>query len=647
MSYQLNKTDGTLLTELIDGQIDQDSTNITLFGKNYTGYGEHLNENFIKILENFSNTSAPSNPLTGQTWWDSSENRLKVYDGSLWKSSGGPYVQTQRPQMVAGDLWINNQTNQVFAYDGTDDILIGPVYTSLQGKSGFETASILDTQSRSRSVLKLFIGNQLVAVYSNLEFTPAVGQQIPELVTDENTNGTIYKGINTVDKSNFVFGGTAESAEGLTAGDGTLIAASQLLRSDADNITVGTFEIQNADGLTIGAAQNNIQKVIGNNFRIENQILNQNLALRVRSGAYSGTIVDAVYIDAQNARVGIFNDSPQYTLDITGDVRLSGNLVLDGVATNVFVNDITVQDKTIELASSSDSTIGDDTLVDGGGIILNSLDGDKSYLWNNSTNSWTSNVNIDLSTSSLAYKINGSTKLTTDSLSNILYADDLVRVGTLQNLDVDNVNINGNVIKAGTRVALGDPADNPTTLQLTGTNGINITGYGDIAVTDNQKITGVANPTSNQDVATKAYTDATVVLETIAMSMDISGLTDPNPPGVGDGPVNNMISYLNLLYPPASTNNGKVARILAVSYTGSSVSGINIQVDEVGSTDANTVLTISKIPVDANGTLNESVVQDIASTNPASGTVTLTPTRYLMVFTSNGVTWTHSSTSSL
>ena len=46
MSYKINKTDGTLLVDLVDGRIDTDSTDVTLFGKNYTGYGEFLNENF-------------------------------------------------------------------------------------------------------------------------------------------------------------------------------------------------------------------------------------------------------------------------------------------------------------------------------------------------------------------------------------------------------------------------------------------------------------------------------------------------------------------------------------------------------------------------------------------------------------------------
>ena len=99
MSYQLNKTDGTILTDLIDGQIDTTSTNLVLIGRNYTGYGEYFNENFIKLLENFSNTASPSNPLTGQTWWDTGDQRLKVYDGAQWKASGGPFVQSTRPQM--------------------------------------------------------------------------------------------------------------------------------------------------------------------------------------------------------------------------------------------------------------------------------------------------------------------------------------------------------------------------------------------------------------------------------------------------------------------------------------------------------------------------------------------------------------------
>ena len=248
MSYQLNRTDGTLLTALIDGQIDTASTNLTLVGKNYTGYGEAFNENFIKLLENFNNTSAPSNPLTGQTWWDSSAGRLKVYDGTVWKASGGPFVQSTNPTMVAGDLWINNLTNQVYAYDGTDTILIGPQYSVAQQKSGFEIGQILDNQSRSRTVAYLYVGGVLKAVISDVEFTPAYAERVVGLVNANNLNGVIYEGYNLIDKANFKWHGIANSSLALTDAQGITKTAEQFLASNANNVTTGALTIQNSGG---------------------------------------------------------------------------------------------------------------------------------------------------------------------------------------------------------------------------------------------------------------------------------------------------------------------------------------------------------------------------------------------------------------
>ena len=59
MAYRINKTDGSILTDLNDGVVDTTTTDITLIGKNYSGFGEALNENLVKMLENFSSTSAP------------------------------------------------------------------------------------------------------------------------------------------------------------------------------------------------------------------------------------------------------------------------------------------------------------------------------------------------------------------------------------------------------------------------------------------------------------------------------------------------------------------------------------------------------------------------------------------------------------
>ncbi|MBO01962.1 MAG: hypothetical protein CMG35_12095 [Candidatus Marinimicrobia bacterium] len=614
MSYQLNKTDGTLLTSLIDGQIDQASTNLTLVGKNYTGYGEAFNENFIKLLENFSNTSAPSNPLTGQLWWDTSNARLKVYTGTQWKASGGPFVQNTQPTMVAGDLWIDNLNNQLYAFDGTDTTLVGPQYTTAQKKSGFEIGTILDNQSRSRTVAYLYIGGTLSAVLSSLEFTPTYSQRVLGLVdASTNPNGIIYEGVNIINNSTFKWHGVANSSLALTDSAGVARTAEQFLASNANDVTTGALTIQNSGGLTIGLSQNNVQKVIGDRFYIENQLLDHDLSLRVRSNQFNSLIVDALYVDASTARVGIFttNRLPQYTLDVEGDIRATGNLIVQGTQTTLDTVTLRVEDKNIELGYQSDSTGGDDVGADGGGVTLLSTDSNKEIKWLNSTDSWTFNKNIDLSDTTKSIKIGGQTKLTNTSLSNILYADELTRVGTLVNLQVDSININGNTI-----------SNSVSNINLTATGGMGITPGGAVTFTGAPQIKGVGDPSDIQDVATKAYTDTEIANEVIVMGFDITGL------GTGSTLQAAVAGYLNDLYPASAANSGKQAKLHCTSYANATASGI----------DVDSAKTISYIAVDSNGTQNESVVQDIVFAG-ASGNVSLTAARSLMRYQSNGTAW--------
>ena len=631
MSYQLNKTNGDLLTDLVDGQIDIASTNLTLVGRNYSGYGEYFNENFIKLLENFANTAAPSNPLTGQVWWDTNDQRLKVYDGSVWKASGGPFVQNTQPQMVAGDLWVDNLKNQLYAFDGEDLFLVGPQYTEAQGKSGFEIGSILDEQSRSRTVVYLYVANTLTAVISYLDFTPIYSQRVIGLVTDDNPDGRIFTGFNIVDKDNFKFRGIAESANALVTGTGVVRTADSFLPSNANGETVGTLKILNNGGLTIGASQANVQKVVGPRFYIENQLNDNDISLRVSSSVYGSITVDALYIDASEGRVGIFTTErlPEYTLDVEGDLRVTGNLLVEGETTSIDVATLRVEDKNIEIAKAADGTTLSGISADNAGLILDTSDvGQKVWTWINSQNAWTSNVNIDISDTSKTYKIGGVDKLTNTSLTNITVATDLERItSTLEYINIDDININGSTI-TNSVTALSP-------LTLTSSTGINVTAGGDIAIQDNQKITGVADPTSDQDAATKFYVDDQIAVETIVFSLDITGLTTPNPIGTGNGPITDVAAILQSLYPATSENNTKQAKIHTTSYAGATAT--------LSAADINAAINYSRIDVDSDGTQNESVVQDFTFNN-ISGDVTLSPLRNTMIFESNGSAWTHVST---
>ena len=111
MAYKINNTFGTLLVTLADGTIDVATTDLTLIGKGYAGFGEKLNENLVKLLENFNNTSTPSNKIQGQLWYDKTNNQLNVYTGSKFKPVGSTSNSATSPtNAVQGDMWFDKHT---------------------------------------------------------------------------------------------------------------------------------------------------------------------------------------------------------------------------------------------------------------------------------------------------------------------------------------------------------------------------------------------------------------------------------------------------------------------------------------------------------------------------------------------------------
>ena len=596
MAYKLNKTDGTLLVDLIDGTLDTSSTSLSLIGRNYTGFGEAFNENLIRLLENFANTTPPSNPIEGQLWWDRSDARLKVYEGSIFKAVGGPFVQKEEPSMVAGDLWIDNVKNQLYFYDGVTTTLAGPIFTEEQGQSGFKIESIRDTTDRLRTLVSLYVGNgqggtSRVAVISNVKFTPAPGYTITGIT------GDVQKGINIIDKTNFIYEGTADTAKNLLKSDGTKVTADSFISTTGDSVLGGAILVQNSAGVTIGPNNNQVLSVVGDTFSIANTQLDEDVVFKVTSTEAGSQTVDAIYIDSSEKKIGIWNSTPQYTFDITGDIRVSGNLLVEGTSASIDVSNLRVQDKQIELAITDDSTLVTDAGADDAGIVVRVTGTDKKWTWRNGPKAWTSTEHIDLETGN-EYKINNTRVLSANTLGVGVVNSSLTNVGTLTSLQVDDLNFNGNTLTN----AVG---------------GLVIDLAGDITFTNTNRITGLGVPVGDTDAATKIYVDESIAAASISFSMDITGLNDTQ-----------IASIIEDLTPAAGVTEGTTARIHGTSLTGASVTGIDITA----------VTTKSFIAVDSNGVQNESVLQDIGFTD-ATGTVSVTISRQLKQFVKSGGSW--------
>lgn len=213
MAYNITLTDGTTFATIADGTVNTASS-VTLVGKNYAGYGQFLDENFIQMLENFSNATAPTAPLTGQLWWDSTNFLLKVYNGTIWKTiSAATSSATAPTSNVIGDLWYDTVNQQVKVWTGSAFLVVGPAYSSSTGLAGAIPGTVLDVGSTPHFIVSLEVNNQQVAIVSlDSAFVP----QSPT----STAYPTIYPGI-TVNKTiGGSFSGNLISLGNITASAG-------------------------------------------------------------------------------------------------------------------------------------------------------------------------------------------------------------------------------------------------------------------------------------------------------------------------------------------------------------------------------------------------------------------------------------------
>ena len=325
MAYTINNTAGATLVTLADGTIDIATTDIALFGKGYAGFGERLNENLVKLLENFSNTSAPANKQKGQLWYDTLNNQIKVWNGSKFKPVGSSTNSGTSPtNSNLGDFWFDTNNSQFYVYNGTAWTLIGPTTVSGSGVTQVSSEILEDNVGVNKSILKLITNDTIVGIVSAEEFTPG---------TALSGFATIYKGItlSTAVASN-KFVGTATDADKLGG-----ITASNYLRSDTADSTNGKFTIASDDGLVVGSGLDLTLTVSGIDATIANTTTNGDINFTVNDAGVTKTVMT---MDGASGLLNIFEG---------GDVRIKGNLTVDGTQTIINTTTLSVEDNIIEL----------------------------------------------------------------------------------------------------------------------------------------------------------------------------------------------------------------------------------------------------------------------------------------------------------
>lgn len=501
MSYIINKTDGSILTEIVDGNIDQTASDITLIGKNSNSYGEFLNENFVHLLENFANISAPENPILGQLWYDSGDGRLKVYDGSGFKVSGGTILSPIVPSSISqGDLWIDSKRRQLYFNDGVSTMLVGPIYAEDQGISGFRTTDILDTSNNNRTIVSMYVANTLIGIFSNAAFTPAT--------TIPGFNGTIEIGFNVSTYNGIKFHAPVTQADALLDSLGNLRTAEDFIISANDSSMQGTLTIQNDKPFVLGTNSENEVLVDSNIFKINSNRADQNFAINV---LHNAQLRPSFFVNTINEYVGIYTDTPAATLDVNGDAVIRGNLNVTGDITTINTTNLEIQDKLIELSKTEEPT--NDTADGSGFLVVAGLDGDKEFAWNKDDLSWNSSESINIA-SGKTYKINGFDILSSTSLgAGIISAPGLETIGTLTSLQVDNININGSTISY---------------LNINNNDGDIVISPKGIGVVDvsSSKITNLANATSGTDAVNLNTLTEIVKAVSLAVSLEVTGLTN-------------------------------------------------------------------------------------------------------------------------
>lgn len=600
MAYTLKYTNGDLLVTLPDQQSDRLTTSLTLIGKNVNAYGTDINQNYIGLLENFAYTVPPSNALTGQLWFDTGKSQqVKVLTtNKQWKTVGAPTISNTQPTILSpGDLWYDTNAKQLkFADTSESVVVIGPMYDSSVGKSGWVSESvdiITNTGASSATVSKLYSNDVVMGILSNKALT---------LSSNTFTGSTvIVPGFNAAwtGSAKTKFAGTATFAEALfNSSTNSVVYADQFLSTAVAITTTNVLRVLNDDpagSVIIGSSQDfTFISTTGTSTATLYLSSQNDYDISINPADLSGQTSAIHFSNTGSGNIGFFNTAPTEKVDIIGNVKIQGDLFVLGTSTYIESQDLKIIDKNIELGVTTSPT--NDT-ANGGGIILKSLatssnsayssivGRDKQIAWFNTSpspntflNTWSVTDNLELAFIDSEYAIWGQSVLNRTTLGATVTGSSLTSVGNLTNVTAGRITIGKDnfpglpLSSTATTIGIAGPTTGTIVIGDHYTFEIDVNQKRIINVPD---IDPLELTTPPSQAVNKKYVDNSLAISAnlrAALTIDISGQPD-TATSVAEGIDNYVLEYLQIVYPtntlsPAyNTPDGTIARVICVKYT--------------------------------------------------------------------------------
>lgn len=545
MAYLLNKTDGTLLINLVDGTADgpdinpgQNVSDLDLFGKNYPLYGQWLDENFVRLLQNFANSTAPTKPLPGELWYDTGSGFLKIYTGTVWKLVSPVLVSNTAPisnsfGSVIGTQWWDVVNYQLNTWNGTGWTLIGPAYKQPEGVSGAIVEDILDTVGGTHTVIKFYHNNNVVAISSyDAAFTISPANPVPGF-------GTIAPGFTlaTGIANEVEFVGSATNAKML----GNVVAANYA-RTDI----VPTF----SSNILIANGNISIDSAPSGTARYYNNVLNANVSIWANVGGTATALIRMVGSDTSTRVYGPFIASSSitaYGVTSTGatgtdNMVFSANPTLTGTTTADAITTSALQNTSLTAGRVVYSTTGgtetDSSLLTFDGATLSA--GNLTVANNTiigGTLAVTGHVTLEGKTSTGATGTGNLVFGASPTVTGTLTADAISFNGTLTasqniNLNSGKVTINattGDIATVG-NLSVGQ------NITIYGTTPGGVTGVGNIVLNLNPTLTGTptaptaSTATSTTQIASTEFVKNAIPAATNALWLGSSKTVSTNLP---------------------------------------------------------------------------------------------------------------------